>query len=79
MESQAQYALTVSDRPGRLAITIRVREDGTQTLYTALRLQPLALSDRALASLLVRQPLLSVTTIALIGWHALRLRLRGVP
>jgi uncharacterized protein len=37
------------------------------------------LDDRALAALLVGYPLMTVKIIGLIHWHALRLRLRGVP
>lgn len=52
------------------------------TLYAAVRLQPRPLTTAQLARTLLRYPLITITTIALIHWHALRLwrrRLRFYP
>jgi DUF1365 family protein len=48
-------------------------------LSTSLVLRRLPLTDRRLLRMLVRHPLLTQRTTALIHWHALRLWLRGAP
>lgn len=75
----AEYTLLVTDDAGRLAITIRVDEDGRQVLFTRLDVARRPLTDGQLLRVLARDPLVPLKTTALIFWHAVRLRLRGVP
>ena len=76
---QGRYRVTVRDKADGLAIGIAEREDGEPLLATSLSLRRLPLTRRNLVWLLVRYPLLTHRTIALIHWHALRLWLKGVP
>jgi DUF1365 family protein len=73
------YRVTVRDEGGFLAIGINERETGEPLLSTSLALRRLPLTRRNLIALLVRYPLVSHKTTALIHWHALRLWLKGVP
>ena len=62
-----------------LAIGINERETDEPLLATSLTLRRVPLSRRNLINVLVRHPLMSHRTTALIHWHALRLWLKGVP
>ena len=64
-------------RPG--ARRSRCGRTGAPMLSTSLVLRRAPLTDRSLLRVLVRHPLLTHRTIALIHWHALRLWLRGAP
>ena len=75
----AHYRVTVHDDDDGLAIGISEREAGEPLLATSLKLQRVPLTRRNLAWLLVRYPLVTHKTTALIHWHALRLWLKGVP
>ena len=76
---EATYRVLVRDERDRLVIAIEEREGGERMLATSLVLERRPLTDRALAGLLIRQPLVPQRTIAWIHWHALRLWLRGAP
>ena len=71
------YAVRVRDEPGRVRITINEGRDGELVLHTSLDLVRRRLTDRSLLRLLVRYPLVTHRTTALIHMHALRLWRRG--
>ncbi len=73
------YSVHVRDEPDGIRLAIALRQDDEHLLSTSLVLRRTALSDRALLRMLVRHPLMTHRTIALIHWHALRLWLRGAP
>jgi DUF1365 family protein len=73
------YAVHVRDEPGALKLAINLRQAGRPLLSTSLVLRRSRLTDRALARMLVRHPLVTRKTIGLIQVHALRLWLRGAP
>ena len=74
-----RYTVPVRDEPERLRIAINERRTAGPCCHTSLDLRAGRLTDRNLARMLVRHPLMTQRTIALIHWHALRLWLRGVP
>jgi hypothetical protein len=76
---EGEYAVHVRDEPGALKLAINLRQDGRPLLSTSLVLRRRHLTDRALARLLLRYPLVTRKTIGLIHLHALRLWLRGAP
>ena len=79
IDVDGRYSVFVRDDPDRLELSIALRQDGSPMLSTSLVLRRTPLSDRSLLRVLVRHPLLTHRTIALIHWHALRLWLRGAP
>ena len=79
IDVDGRYAVHVRDEPDGVRLAIALRQDGQPLLSTSLVLRRVALTDRSLLRMLVRYPLLTYRTIALIHWHALRLWLRGAP
>ncbi len=77
--AEAEYRLHVVEDGDQLAIALDETEDGEPVLDAGLRLRRIAFSDVPLARLLLTQPAMGAKTIALIGWHAAKLWLRGVP
>ncbi|MHB8959261.1 MAG: DUF1365 domain-containing protein [Candidatus Limnocylindrales bacterium] len=73
------YAVHVRDEADGLRLAIDLRQDNRPMLSTSLVLQRRPMTDRMLLRLLLRHPLVTHKTIALIHWHALRLWLRGAP
>lgn len=73
------YAVHVRDERDALRIAINLRQDGRPLLSTSLVLRRRELTDRVLARMLLRHPLVTRKTIGLIALHAVRLRLRGAP
>jgi uncharacterized protein len=73
-----RYAVHVRDAED-LRISIVLRQDDAVLLSTSLILERRPMRDRALLALLVSRPLMTLRTIGLIHWHALRLWLRGAP
>ncbi len=73
------YAVHVRDEPDALKLAINLRQDGRPLISTSLVLRRRELTDRALAWMLVRHPLVTRKTIGLIHVHAIRLWLRGAP
>lgn len=73
------YAVHVREEPDALKLAINLRQDGRPLLSTSLVLRHRELTDRSLARMLVRYPLVTRKTIGLIHLHALRLWLRGAP
>ncbi len=79
IDLDGRYSVFVRDEPDALRLSIALRQDDAPMLSTSLVLRRLPLTDRTLLRMLVRHPLLTQRTIALIHWHALRLWLRGAP
>lgn len=76
--ADARYDLVVTDADGRLVIAIREFEGGEQSLYASVTVTPRPFTTRSLLGALWRDPLIPMTTVALIAWHAARLRWRGL-
>jgi uncharacterized protein len=76
---EGRYAVSVRDEPAGLRLAINLRQDGRPLLSTSLVLRRLELTDRNLLRLLLRHPLVTRKTTALIHLHALALWLRGAP
>jgi DUF1365 family protein len=74
-----RYAVHVRDEPAGLRLAINLRQDGEQLLATSLVLARRPLTDRSLLRMLLRHPLVTRKTVALIHLHALRLWRRGAP
>ena len=74
-----RYAVHVDDAPSRLRIAIALRQDDAPLLATSLVLERRVLRDRSVLRMLVRYPFITLRTMGLIHWHALRLWLRGIP
>ncbi len=79
IDVDGRYAVHVRDEPDGVRLAIALRQDGQPLLSTSLVLRKVPLTDRALLRMLVRYPLLTYRTTALIHWHAFRLWLRGAP
>ena len=75
----AEYRLRVIEAGDQLAISLFESEDGEASLDAGVRLRRLPMSDANLARLALADPAMGLKTIALIGWHAAKLWLRGVP
>ena len=79
IDVDGRYTVHVADRPTELRIAIALRQDGAQLLATSLVLVRRPLRDRTIARMLLRHPLVTLTTIGRIHWHAWRLWRRGIP
>jgi hypothetical protein len=77
IEAEGRYSVSVRDDREGLRIGINERQDGEHLLSTSLILRRVRLTNRTLARMLLRHPLMSHRTIGLIHWHALRLWMRG--
>jgi DUF1365 family protein len=73
----ARYTVRVQDRADRLRIVIDETEAGEPLLQASVDLARRPLTDGALLRALVRFPLVTLKTIAMIHWHALHLWRRG--
>jgi DUF1365 family protein len=79
IDIDGRYTVHVADRSSELRIAIALRQDGAQLLATSLVLARRPLRDRTIARMLLRHPLVTLTTIGRIHWHAWRLWRRGIP
>ena len=79
IDMEGGYTVHVDDAPGRLRIGINERQGDVPLLATSLVLRRRPLTDRMIARMLLRHPLMTHRTIALIHWHALHLWRRGIP
>lgn len=78
IEMVGRYTVRVRDEPARLRISINEEaDDQGLLLHASLDLDRRPLSDRNVARMLIRHPLITHRTIGLIHWHALRLWRRG--
>ena len=73
----AAYTVRVQDRPDDVRIVIDETENGAPLLQASVALVRRPLTDMGLLRMLVRYPLVTVRTIALIHLHAFRLWRRG--
>jgi uncharacterized protein len=79
IDRTGRYEVAVTDDDAGIRIGIALRQDGEPLLGTSLVLRRVPLTDQGLLRMLVRHPLMTHRTIALIHWHALRLWRRGAP
>jgi uncharacterized protein len=77
LETRGSYTVRVRDEARRLRITINHEQGDGLLLHASLDLVKRSLTDRNVLRLLLRHPLVTHKTIALIHWHALRLWLGG--
>jgi len=77
LETRGGYTVHVRDESDRLRITINHEADGDLLLHASIDVVRRPLTERNLARMLLRYPLVTWKTIVMIHWHALRLRLRG--
>ncbi len=77
LEMAGSYTVRVRDEPSRLRITINEHEDDALKLHASLDLRRHPMTDRNLLRMLVRHPLVTHRTIAMIHVHAWRLWRRG--
>jgi len=78
IDMEGQYTVHVQDEPSRLRIAINERQGGEPLLSTSLVLERRRLTNRTVLRMLLRHPLSTQRTMALIHLHALRLWHRGV-
>jgi DUF1365 family protein len=78
IDMEGRYTLHVQDDPASLRIAINERKDDAPVIATSLVLTRRRLSDRMVVRLLVRHPLMTQRTMALIHVHAWRLWRRGL-
>ncbi len=74
-----RYAVHIRDDQDGLRLAISLRQEGELVISTSLVLRRRPLTDRGLLWMLVRHPLVTQKTIAMIHYHAVRLWLRGAP
>ncbi len=79
IDPRGRYRVLVRDEEQRLRITINEEQDGKLVLHASLDLARRPLSDRSLATMLIRHPLVTWKTTAMIHIHAFRLWRRGLP
>jgi DUF1365 family protein len=79
IELDGRYRVRVRDGSNRLRITINQEQHGELVLHASLDLRRRPLTDRAIVAMLLRHPLVTVKTIVMIHWHALRLWRLGLP
>jgi hypothetical protein len=75
----ADYTVRVREDGDRTFLVIDLAEDGQPLLQASLALRRERLTDASLLRMLLRYPLVTVKTIAMIHWHAFRLWRRGAP
>jgi DUF1365 family protein len=78
IDMDARYTLRVQDDPSDVRIAITETEHGAPLLTATLVLKRARLTDRMLARMLLRMPLVTQKTIAAIHLHAWRLWRKGV-
>jgi len=79
IEMTGRYRVRVREDAERLRITINEERDGELVLHASLDLSRRPLSDRSLAMMLIRYPLVTLKTIGMIHVHAFRLWRLGLP
>lgn len=77
IDMDARYAFRLSEQGGRVLIGIDEYRDGEVFFQAELDLAARPLTNANVARMLLRYPLVTFKTIALIHWHGLKLWLRG--
>jgi uncharacterized protein len=77
IDMEGRYTVRVQDNPTTLRIAIDLAEKGSLLLNTSVVLTRRRLTNRSVARMLTRYPLVTLKTIVAIHWHALRLWRRG--
>lgn len=78
IDMEGRYTVHVQDDPASLRIAINERQGDAPLLSTSLVLERHRLTNRSVLRMLLRHPLVTHKTMALIHLHALRLWRRGV-
>jgi DUF1365 family protein len=78
IDMEGQYTVHVQDDPSQLRIAINERQGDAPVIATSLVLDRRRLTDRSVLRMLLRHPLVTHKTIALIHWHALHLWRKGI-
>lgn len=78
IDADARYDLAVTESATRLLVTITEYEAAELALHASINVVPRPVTTRSLLAALSRDPLIPLKTVALIAWHAARLRSRGV-
>jgi len=73
------YRFEVAPPAGRIEVAIDLTRGGEPSLRARLSLSRLSLTDRAIASALVRYPFVTLKVVAAIHYEALRLWAKGAP
>jgi DUF1365 family protein len=76
---EQEYRFVLSDPGAQVYVRIDVREAGSRPFHATLVGRRRALTDRALAGVLVRYPLMTLRVTGLIHWQALRLWWKRAP
>lgn len=77
--ASGQYGFHCIAPSGRVVIGVNFREAGQPVLKTHFRGERRPLSDRAIASVVARHPLMTLKVMGAIHFEALRLWAKGVP
>jgi DUF1365 family protein len=77
MSMDSSYTVRVQDRTDEVRIVIDETEGGAPTLQASVVLTRRPMTDRSLLRMLLRYPMITQRTMALIHVHALRLWRRG--
>lgn len=79
MPMETIYTFRIRPPDQRLAVAIRQSDAGGPLLHAVMTGRRRALSDAALARMLLRYPMMTLTVIAAIHWEAFRLWRKGLP
>jgi DUF1365 family protein len=77
--NDGRYNFNVTQPGDDLLLGIRFADERGPVIKTHFRGQARALTDRAIASLVLTQPAMTAKVIAAIHWEALKLYVKGVP
>lgn len=77
LDMDMSYAFRVDLPADKVKVTVRGEDQQGPIIVASLAGSKLPLSDRSLLHLMIRHPMLTVTVIAAIHWHALRMILKG--
>ncbi len=78
IDMEGRYTVHVADEPASLRIAINERRDDAPVISTSLVLARRRLTNRTVLRMLVKHPLITQRTMALIHVHAWRLWRKGV-
>lgn len=80
MPMEQSYEWSATEPGERLAVSIRNGDaEGRQVFEASLALRRREIAPRAMRSLLLRYPPMTISTIARIYWNAVKLKVKGAP